>query len=98
MNKTPKSSSAPAKQPGARHHTSAPPTVKTNPSQPGASGISIKPAATSNQRRSLHLHPEEWAALDRLALEHRAMFRGIPSWRNLVRRIARGSVMLKTEN
>lgn len=50
-------------------------------------------------RRSLELYPGEWKALEALAAQFEAVppTRGAPSWRTLVKMIARGEIELKAK-
>lgn len=53
-------------------------------------------------RQSLKLSPTEWAELERLAAEtnslaERGSRKGEPAWRNLIKRIARGDLVIATK-
>lgn len=45
-------------------------------------------------RESLELWPNEWRALEQLARETGCTYRGAPSWRRLIKRIARGDLIV----
>jgi hypothetical protein len=58
---------------------------------------------SEHTRRSLTLSPDEWATLERLAAEtgseaQRGPTPGEPSWRTLVKRIAKGELKIKVKS
>lgn len=46
-------------------------------------------------RKSIPLRPEMWQRLDQLAVATRSHYRGRPSWRAMIRRIASGELSVR---
>ncbi len=49
----------------------------------------------TTQRKNIKLLPERWNALDKIAEKVGATYRGRPSWRTMVRKIAEGELKIK---
>lgn len=62
--------------------------------------LTLVRAYQGEDRRSLPLAPDEWAALERIAAETQSLAErgsnaGIASWRTLIRRIANGELVVR---